>query len=137
MEAATNDQDEVEETMEFPLFMTDLPKNFAENAALSALGSLLDDNQEDEHNKKHDDRDEESKTTPLGNLTSSDHMDDDSICCQCYEANAGGGKAKRTKTRDRRATKTAPYGKTPRPQRNSKAAPSIGESMLFLKLWKL
>lgn len=105
----TDDNDASEEEITCPLFMTGLPKDFASNPGLSAIASLLEEDEE-EQRVRHP----IVRNTNVPKKTSSIRI--------------GGGKARRTK----RVHRTSPY-----PKRNTATKPSIGEAQLFLKMWKI
>jgi hypothetical protein len=130
--------------------MEGLPKNFTENAALSALASLLDEEPE-QQNEGQDDKTQQQKecsddTTFETEQVARKFEKVDAGMHIEFRSSSGGGKARRAKSHryDRRIA-TAPYyhckNEIGNPSTNqgksSKAPPSIGESTLYLKLWKL
>ena len=109
----------IEETIDCPLFMDGLPKDFESNPQLAAIASLLDD----EETSTKDDKKEAEKppddfhTNPKSPLKSR-------------------GSEARAKSRSRRQIAiSSPYQQ---PTKSSTAKkPSLGEAQLFLKMWKL
>jgi hypothetical protein len=94
-----------------PLFMEGLPSDFSKNPDLAALASLLEEDDKDDDEEARDVTSKKESATPQ----------------------AGGGKVRSVKTRQRR--KGAPY-----PQKDmkpSKKEASVSEAHLFLKMWKL
>lgn len=97
-----------------PLFMDCLPSDFSTNPKLSALASLLDDEEYREENGKNTKKrrdDTPATVIPI----------------------AGGGKVRRRNRGNSKAT--TPYWM---PQKDVETRhTSIGEAQLFLKMWKL
>ena len=91
-----------------PLFMESLPPDFATNPVLAALGSLLE-------NDKDDDKDDQPQQFHLPE-----------------RPKAGGGKVRHEKRRSSR--RTAPYHGT---KQQAASEASVGEAQLFLGMWKL
>lgn len=128
--------------------MMELPKNFASNAALSALGSLLEEEEENDEiiliQGTPDNNAATPKSTELDDLSEQSGCSSKMEVASIYKTNVGGGKALRIKKRDVGVfARTAPYPKyktttrkTPK-AKGVKTAPSVGESTLYLKLWKL
>jgi hypothetical protein len=102
-----DDDDDDDEAECCPLFMEGLPTDFASNPHLAAIASLLDD---DEPPRKP----QQATAIPvLGKV--------------------GGGKMIRSSSRQqRRQNQAAPYQASKR-----KPSASMGETQLFLKMWKL
>lgn len=91
-----------------PLFMDGLPSDFSTNPSLAALASLLNDNVDESSPKT---RAREASTT----------------CTQ-----AGGGKVQRKPNRSKRN-----FGPYKRDYDRQKGDTTVGETNLFLKMWKL
>jgi hypothetical protein len=103
------DEDDDEE-ITCPLFMEGLPSDFSKNSHLAALASLLEE----------DDKDDEEARQVKSKKESA-------------APQAGGGKVRSVKTRQRR--QAVPY-----PQKEntpSKKEASVAEAHLFLKMWKI
>lgn len=111
----SNQQEETDSPQDFdPLFMDALPSDFASNSKLAAIASLLNDDeyQEEDGTKNVKRREEDSIPKPK----------------------LGGGKLKR---RNRTNTKmTMPYVK-PETKKDDARQATVGETQLFLKLWKI
>ncbi len=101
------------DTLECALFMDGLPQNFESNPSLSALASLLAD--DDENDEKQE------KEKAIANTST--------VVREKYVCTSGGGKVSRKKATSNRST---PY-KT----RSKKTNSSVNETQLFLKMWKL
>jgi hypothetical protein len=142
--------------MDCPLFMDGLPKNFSDNAALSALASLLDD--DDDNNNgggassgvvvgdEQDDWQQQDVMNECKEDTTTFEKEQTPTEMEKYSSSSGGGKARRIKSslNHPRRQATAPYdckegGGNPskRQAKSIKPPPSVGESTLYLKLWKL
>jgi hypothetical protein len=131
--------------MDCPLFMERLPKNFSDNAALSALASLLDDDSnggiitEDHEDSPEDETTLETAEIVLGEPIKLKKLDPQ-VNADCHSS-LQGRKARRTKSSHQRRKDNAPYSLTcPRAnenQKSNKPPPTIGESTLYFKLWKL
>lgn len=108
-----------------PLFMDGLQSNFAQNTALAALASLLDDDDADRY-KETDNR---KAATPSKATT---HVN-----------KSGGGKA--SKIMERRGNNFSPYSKGKEDglrkedgdKKEKKKGATLGEAQLFLNMWKL
>lgn len=92
-----------------PLFMDGLPSDFSTNPGLAAIASLFDEESDDTAPKK---KEYEAPSTTVG-----------------------GGKLRRTPARSERRNDGRPYQNRQR-ESETKAA-SVGETHLFLKMWKL
>mmetsp|Transcript_9890 Transcript_9890/g.24656 ORF Transcript_9890/g.24656 Transcript_9890/m.24656 type:complete len:166 (-) Transcript_9890:365-862(-) len=123
-----NDGDSDSGSMTCPLFMEGLPRNFASNAQLAAIASLLDDEvrEETKENKAENDSTPEDKNT---STLSCDQSPQTTISRHSKIS----GKARKNRRRQR----ASPY---PRPQdrTNDKATKkaSVGEITLFMNMWK-
>jgi hypothetical protein len=135
------------DAMDCPLFMDGLPKNFSDNAALSALASLLDDNNGDggSGDEQDDWQQQDVMNECKGDITTFE-KEQTPTEMEKYSSSSGGGKARRMKSSRNhpRRQVTAPYdckkgGGNPskRQAKSNKPPPSVGESTLYLKLWKL
>lgn len=106
-----------------PLFMDGLQSNFAQNAALAALASLLDEDENDEETDNKKTFAQLASSPAATNLNKS-----------------GGGKAKKIATR---RAKYSPYsrGKEGEGRKEDEEKPkqgaTLGEAQLFLSMWKL
>ena len=106
-----------EETIDCPLFMDGLPKDFQSNPHLAAIASLLDD--------------EETSTT------------DDKKTPHDFHTNPpppskSRGREARAKSRSlRRIAISSPYQPAVATKPSTDKAPSLGEAQLFLNMWKL
>jgi hypothetical protein len=103
--------DDDDQEITCPLFMEGLPADFSKNPHLAALASLLE---EDEKDDDEEARQVESKKEGAA-------------------PQAGGGKVRSVKTRQRR--KAVPYPQNVK--KPAKKEASVGEAHLFLKMWKL
>ncbi len=120
-----------------PLFMDGLQSNFAQNTALAALASLLDE--EDDENNNDDDADIstdadlkkslEQSSTSLSSPARTTHVN-----------KSGGGKASKVTPRRNNYN---PYskgnkekGRNENEEKKKKGA-TLGEAQLFLNMWKL
>ena len=103
-----------EEQIMCPLFMEGLPSDFSTNPHLAALASLIVDNSEGDEEIRKSGNEPPREATPK----------------------AGGGRLRSQKSRTRRRQNPYP---TRRQQQsaNDKGSSSIGETQLFLKMWKL
>jgi hypothetical protein len=126
------------DAMDFPLFMEGLPKNFSENAALSALASLLDEPEQEQQGQ--DDKMQQQKecsddTTFETEQVARKFEKEDSRMQIDFRSSSGGGKARRAKkSHQHHQYAAAPYhckhevGNPSKKQaRSSKPPPSIGE----------
>ena len=121
-----------------PLFMDGLQSNFAQNTALAALASLLDE--EDDENNNDDDADIstdadlkksfEQSSTSLSSPARTTHVN-----------KSGGGKASKVTPRRNNYN---PYskgdkekGRNENEEKKKKGAATLGEAQLFLNMWKL
>uniref|UniRef100_A0A7S2VZR7 Uncharacterized protein n=1 Tax=Eucampia antarctica TaxID=49252 RepID=A0A7S2VZR7_9STRA len=95
-----------------PLFMNGLPADFANHPGLSAIASLL----EEEENPK------EVARLKIKTISTSSHY-----------PKAGGGKisARKSKTQRQKISKKKPYDLRSTPQS------TLGEAQLYLNLWKI
>lgn len=93
-----------------PLFMDGLPTDFKNNPALAAIASLLEDD---------DDNDDAVKKNS--------HQEEDDTGNECTMS--GGGKAVRKK---KLSNRSKPYSNV-----KKKTKTSVGETQLFLKMWKI
>jgi hypothetical protein len=135
------------DAMDCPLFMEGLPKNFSENAALSALASLLDEpeqqqGQQDDKTQQQKERSDDT-TFETEQIARKFEKEDSRLQIE-FSSSSGGGKARRAKFHQHTQHATAPYhyknevgNHSKKQAKNSKPPPSIGESTLYLKLWKL
>jgi hypothetical protein len=95
-----------------PLFMDGLPSHFAQNSALAAIASLIDD-----------DSGEECKDARKKGSQSS-----------TVDYKSGGGKVKKTGKRNNHS----PYSKEEGTRNNGgKKSTTLGEAQLFLNMWKI
>jgi hypothetical protein len=95
-----------------PLFMDGLPSEFAQNSALAAIASLIDD----------DVGVEDFKDEKKGSQSST------------VDFKSGGGKVNKTGKRNNHS----PYSKEKGKRRNGeKKATTLGEAQLFLSMWKI
>jgi len=116
------------DSMECPLFMTGLPSNFGNNHHLAALGSLLNCSEEEEKGdsqavltmKKKDEQ-----VVVVGTTR------------RRYQPVSGGGKARKMPICFRRGKRAEELYQKPKTNQNSKAAVSLGETQLFLTMWKI
>lgn len=99
---------------ECPLFMDGLPSDFSTNPQLAAIASLMDDDDEDE---------EKDKITAAASSRVLERQPQD-----------GGGKARCVNSRQRRQANSAPYTL---PGKAKTTKTTVGETQLFLKMWKL
>ena len=104
-----------------PLFMQSLPANFGSHPALAALASLIDTDEDENHQP------------PLPYVVIESNPSPSVVSFPT----AGGGKARVPKSRTRRRSEPYPKPKTTQPNRNDKPATTLGEAQLFLSLWKL
>mmetsp|Transcript_11637 Transcript_11637/g.21765 ORF Transcript_11637/g.21765 Transcript_11637/m.21765 type:complete len:151 (+) Transcript_11637:1-453(+) len=103
-----------------PLFMDCLPADFSTNPKLSALASLLNDEDFIEDDGKNNRKKQVSASTSTRPVVS----------------NAGGGKVRNRQSTRAMATKaTIPY-LIPQKSKETRQT-SMGEAQLFLKLWKI
>jgi hypothetical protein len=93
-----------------PLFMDGLPSDFSTNPGLAAIASLFDEESEDSVAPKK--KEYETPSTRVG-----------------------GGKLRRTPARSKRKNDGRPYQN--RQRKSDTKATSVGETHLFLKMWKL
>eukprot|EP00584_Thalassiosira_punctigera_P023031 CAMPEP_0172553776 /NCGR_PEP_ID=MMETSP1067-20121228/51663_1 /TAXON_ID=265564 ORGANISM="Thalassiosira punctigera, Strain Tpunct2005C2" /NCGR_SAMPLE_ID=MMETSP1067 /ASSEMBLY_ACC=CAM_ASM_000444 /LENGTH=146 /DNA_ID=CAMNT_0013342007 /DNA_START=99 /DNA_END=539 /DNA_ORIENTATION=+ len=96
---------------ECPLFMEGLPSDFASNAGLAAIASLLDDDGEE---KK-------------GEITKKKHLE------STIHLKSGGGKVKKTS----KLNNPSPYNKRKNKDEKKNRKASLGEAQLFLNMWKI
>ena len=96
-----------------PLFMDGLPSHFAQNSALAAIASLIDDDASGEEFKGARKKSSQSSTVDL---------------------KSGGGKVKKTGKRNNHS----PFSKEKGRRNNGgKMSTTLGEAQLFLNLWKI
>jgi hypothetical protein len=107
-----NTKDDDDDDVTCPLFMEGLPSDFSKNPQLAALASLLEEDDKDDNEQEA--RDLKSKKEGAA-------------------PQAGGGKVRSVKTRQRR--KAVPY--PAKEKKPSKKEASVSEAHLFLKMWKL
>jgi hypothetical protein len=104
--------DDDDDDITCPLFMEGLPSDFSKNPQLAALASLMEENDKDDNEQEARNlKSKKEDATPQ----------------------AGGGKARSVKTRQRR--KATPYPANEK--KSSKKEASVSEAHLFLKMWKL
>lgn len=128
-----DDHSEIEMASNCPLFMDGLQSNFAQNTALAALASLLDDDEID--NDEHDDADRCKETE---NKKSFDQSALSSPAAT-HSNKSGGGKAAKIVTK---RINYSPYSKgkqggTKESEEKQKKGATLGEAQLFLNMWKL
>lgn len=111
-DSSGDDSKDTPSSSDCPLFMDGLPSDFAANAGLAAIASLLNDDDEVEGEK-------ESKTA---GATSE------------LRLKSGGGKAKKTSKRNNHSPYSKEKNKT---NEKEKKKASLGEAQLFLNLWKI
>ena len=121
-----------------PLFMDGLQSNFAQNSALAALASLLDE--EDDENNNNDDAD----TSTDADLKKSFEQSSTSFSSPARTTHvnkSGGGKASKVTPRRNNYN---PYskgnkekGRNENEEKKKKGAATLGEAQLFLNMWKL
>ncbi len=112
-DASVDENKDALSSSDCPLFMDGLPSNFAANAGLAAIASLLDDG-DDEGEKECKKKEAQLTTTS----------------CQ-----AGGGKARKASSK---RNKHSPYSKNKdKDDREGKKRASMGEAQLFLNMWKI
>ena len=122
-----------------PLFMDGLQSNFAQNSALAALASLLDE--EDDENNNDDDADIDISTD--ADLKKSFEQSSTSLSSPArttHVSKSGGGKASKVTPRRNNYN---PYskgnkekGRNENEEKKKKGA-TLGEAQLFLNMWKL
>ncbi|KAL3788490.1 hypothetical protein ACHAW5_004065 [Stephanodiscus triporus] len=96
-----------------PLFMDGLPSHFAQNSALAAIASLIDDDASGEECKDARKKGSQSST---------------------FDYKSGGGKVKKTGKRSNHS----PYSKEKGTRNNGgKISTTLGEAQLFLNMWKI
>ena len=113
-----------------PLFMDGLQSNFAQNAALAALVSLLDEDENDGDADRYKDTDNKKSFAQVASSPAATHLN-----------KSGGGKATKIATR---RTKYSPYSKgkeegegRKEDETKQKKGATLGEAQLFLNMWKL
>lgn len=117
-----DDREESENTTAFktsnssdcPLFMDGLPSDFAENSALAAIASLINDDD--------DFKDDNKKSSSRFHLLTG-------------ELKSGGGKIKSTGSK--RNTRHSPYSKETGTTIKGEKNATLGEAQLFLGMWKI
>ncbi|KAL7446614.1 hypothetical protein ACHAXM_011636 [Skeletonema potamos] len=113
--SAAMKEEEEDNASTCPLFMEGLPSNFAKNKGLSALASLLND-EEDDYKKQNIDKEDSNSMSKV-------------------ELKSGGGKVQR---KNRRKVCSSPYNKEKKKVNlDKKVGTSVGEAQLFLNLWKI
>lgn len=129
------DHSEIEMASDCPLFMDGLQSNFAENAALAALASLLDDDdiEDDDVDVDVADRCKETEKKKSCAQTAIPSP------AATHSNKSGGGKAAKIVTK---RTDYSPYSKgkqggTKERKEKKKKGATLGEAQLFLNMWKL
>jgi hypothetical protein len=108
--SSTETEDEsADGTTSCPLFMDSLPSNFASNAGLAAIASLLNEVSDNDNTEREKPRTSEIKVT------------------------AGGGKTTKRRTGMGRHS---PY-KSPNGKSDAKKQTTVGEAQLFLSMWRM